>query len=438
MIRILTLFVGLVTGVQSVDLAVSDRVDRVELRIGGEVVASRTAPPWRLRVDFGRSPSPEELVAVAFDDAGHELGRDSSWINVPTARAEVTILPERDEHGRVTAARIEWASPEFERPRRLRARVDDQRVRVDDERRVDLSAFDPGRPHVLEVEVRFTRDVEARSELVFGGEFGGSHDSGLTAAPVVSLDDAGLPGVEQLQGWFAGPDGRPLRVAAVELPPATLVIVPHPGVRERLEDLRRELDQREREHRRGRAPAASDLPGADALFVLLPEPVVMSGDGHVPSLLFPVNEAPLAGDEGLLAAALAPDRSSMIVSDLRLANAVAAAGMRAARGNDRRAVLLLLGPEQPDASTLTAAAARRFLRDLRVPLVVWDLSGERPPQPGWGAADEVDDVDGLDDAARALRYLMHQQRIVWLNGRHLPQDVVLTAAARDVILARAK
>lgn len=439
MIRILTLFVGLVTGVQSVDLAVADRVARVELQVGGQVVVSRTAPPWSARVDFGRAPSPAELVAVAFDGQNREIGRDARWLNVPTARAEVTILPERAADGRVIAARIDWASPEFERPKRVRAMVDDERVRVGDDLRLDLSQFEPGRPHVLEVEVRFTKEVEARSELVFGGEFSGSHESGLTAVPVVVLGQDDPPAVEALQGWFVDATGEPLRVAAVEQPDATVVIVPHPGVRERLEDLRRELTERAKEHRRRRRRAAvSDLIGTADLYVLLPEPVVMTGHGHLPSLLFPVNEAPMAGAEGLLAAALTPDRSNMIVSDLRLANAVAAAGMQAARDNDRRAVLLLLGPEQPDASTLSPAAVRSFLRQLRVPLVVWDLSGDRPAEPGWGAADVVADADQLGAAAAALRYLMAQQWIVWLNGRHLPQDITLSAAARDLILARAR
>lgn len=436
MVTILTLFVGLVTGVQTVDLEVGERVARVELRLDGRAVAVRTRPPWRMRVDFGREPSPGELVAVAFAADGAELGRDRAPVNLPTARAEVALLPERDSDGRVVAARVVWESPEFDRPRRMRAWVDGKRARVDDDRRVDLSAYPPGRTHVVDVEVVFSREVEVRTELVFGNRFSGSHDSGLTAAPLILLDGDSPPPATEMAGWLRHGDER-LRVAAVEQPDATVVVVPHPSVRMVLEEIERELRDR-RTRRRLRASGPLDDLGDALLYVLLPEPVVVSGVvGRRPSLLFPVNEEPMRGDDGLLEAALAPDRDSMIVSDFRLANAVAAAAMRAARDNHRRAVLLLLGPAAQDHSIVGVEATRRFLRELRVPLVVWDLSGDRAVQPGWGPADVVTDAASYVDAMRALRHLLERQWIVWLSGRILPQEVELSDAAEGVIPAMA-
>jgi len=436
MIRILTLFVGLVTGVQTVDLAVDGAVARVELRLGDRVVAVRTGPPWTARVDFGHEPSPGELVAVAFASDGREVGRDRAPVNLPTARAEVALLSERDADGRVVAAKVLWESPEFTNPRRIRAWVDGERVPIGDDQRIDLSAFEPGRPHVVDVEVVFGREVEVRTELVFGERFAGSHDSGLTAAPLIVIGGDSPPSTTELTGWLRH-RGEPLRVAAVEQPEATVMVVPHPSVRTRLEEIDRELGDR-RTRRRLRASGPVDDLGDALLYVLLPEPVVVSGvAGRRPSLLFPVNEEPMRGDDGLLEAALAPDRDTMIVSDLRLANAVATAGMRAARDNHRRAVLLLLGPTAQDHSAIAVAATRRFLRELRVPLVVWDLSGERIVQPGWGPADVVTDARSYVDALRALRHLLERQWIVWVTGRLLPQEIELSDAAEGVIPAMA-
>ena len=42
-----------------------------------------------------------------------------------------------------------------------------------------------------------------------------------------------------------------------------------------------------------------------------------------------------------------------------------------------------------------------------------------------------------DQAVSRLREALDSQRIVWLNGRHLPQTVALTPAAKGVEIAGA-
>ncbi len=118
-----------------------------------------------------------------------------------------------------------------------------------------------------------------------------------------------------------------------------------------------------------------------------------------------------------------------------LPDAVAMAGLHAAEGNRRRAVLLILGGEREDVQRLDPDAVRAFLRDLRVPLVVWDLSGPGSSAPeGWRPDRVIEDLDDFDRACRRLRYMLEEQRIVWVGGRHLPQSIALSPKARGISL----
>jgi hypothetical protein len=122
---------------------------------------------------------------------------------------------------------------------------------------------------------------------------------------------------------------------------------------------------------------------------------------------------------------------------IRIADAVAVAALEAMTENRRRAVMLLLsGNETQDDSRYDADRVRRFLAAVRVPLHVWTLSR---PAPGslaaaWGPAAEVQSTADLARAVAALRADLDSQRIVMVDGRHLPQSISLGPAARDVEL----
>ena len=89
MIEILTLFLGLVTGPQTAELAVGDRAAEVEVLLDGQPVATLDGPPWRLQVDLGEALLPHELLAVARDESGAELARARRWINIDMVRVEI-------------------------------------------------------------------------------------------------------------------------------------------------------------------------------------------------------------------------------------------------------------------------------------------------------------------------------------------------------------
>ena len=123
----------------------------------------------------------------------------------------------------------------------------------------------------------------------------------------------------------------------------------------------------------------------------------------------------------------------------RLADAVAVAALSAVARNRARAVVLVLGGSQ-DGSRLSPAGARGYLSALGVPLFVW-TAGPRGAGAGreWTGASEVSDVTTaklFDGAAERLVTHVARQRIVWLEGVHLPQDVGLSASASGVTLVR--
>jgi hypothetical protein len=253
----------------------------------------------------------------------------------------------------------------------------------------------------------------------------------------ISLDEIEeVPAAAELDGWFVA-GGKPLRVTAVEVDRGRLVIVRDPTTQDLLVELLDERKRRaKRNRKRGRTRSLDEVGEQVEIRVMVPEPVAPQGR-HRRTLLFPYGEKEFDGQKGILKAAAAPRNERMLGEGLMLADAVAMAGIRAAQGNLRRAVLLLLGSEREDVSRFHPDDARRFLGDLHVPLFVWDLSGEDGTAPAdWRADREIRDFDELSRAARRIRYTLQEQRVVWLGGRLLPQSIELGPKAQGISLTK--
>jgi hypothetical protein len=102
-------------------------------------------------------------------------------------------------------------------------------------------------------------------------------------------------------------------------------------------------------------------------------------------------------------------------------------------------VLLLLSAQEKDQSRYDPALVRRFLATLRVPLFVWCV-GE--PEPGsaaaaWGKVEVLKFEADLKRAFEALRESLESQRILMVDGRHLPQSITLSPQATAVELVGA-
>ncbi len=446
-ITFLTLFIGLGSGSHPVELAVrvppGAPAPHVELLLDGAPAGRLTGPPWRTQVDFGPGLLPHELVARALDGEGRELARARQWWNLPRPPAEVEIALEPGPDDRPAAALLAWQSVIPGLPRIL-VTLDGQPLpagtaasRADARRlRVPLPAVDLATAHVLSVELRFAPAVSAYRDLVFGGG-GGEVSTELTAVLVKPRRDK-LPPARELQGQLLA-GGRPVRVVAVEDEPAQLVLVRDVGSK----DTRRRLGVHGRPPRDSSNRTAGDpdylrreltLEREDRMRMLWPT-ARRTGEAGLAFDLFDSSQELTARDGGLhwvltrLSRQDAPEREGQ---GGRFTDAVAVAGLQALAGNGPRAVLLVLGSDQPDPSRFTPRQVREYLAGIRVPLFVWSL---KPPTPAlaeaWGRVTDVSSSAGLRAAVVDIRRELAEQRVVWVEGLHLPQSI---AAAPDGVL----
>ncbi|HKH44592.1 MAG TPA: hypothetical protein VKM72_08005 [Thermoanaerobaculia bacterium] len=446
----LTLFLGLTLGPQPIELTVTGPVAAVELLLDGAPAGRMAGPPWKGEIDVGPSLVPHELVARGLDDQGAEIARTRQWLNLPRPPAEVDILLENGASGRPVAARLTWQSLTGESPSATRVTFDDKPLAVNPEERIQLPAWDPATSHVLTAELRFSGALTARRDVVFGGRWGEEVSTELTAVAVRLRPGKTLPPPERMEGWFRVA-GRPIAAAAVEEGPAELLVIRDLGARKELErmvsagSLSRPTSFQSQAPR-GAATTSSGyrrseltLEEGDAVRLVWPVEMESTRGAALPAELFDVSRAFEARDGGLLwFLALSLPRSDL-PSQQRLADAAAVAGLQALYANRRRAVLLVLSEQPLDASRSNPALVRAYLDAIRVPLVVWALGNPAAPAvSAWGGgAKKVHPIGRMRKAFAELKNGLTSQRIVWVEGRHLPQSIELSAEAAAVVeLAR--
>lgn len=415
-IAFLTLFLGLTSGVQPFELSMSGPAASLEILLDGAVVQRLGGPPWKGKIDLGSELLPHELVARALDGSGREIARARQWINLPRPPAEVEIALEGRQ------VRLSWERLTHDPPVHTSLTLDGKDLPLDRDHRATLPACDPELPHVLTAELRFPSNVVARKDLIFGGEAGEAHTE-LTAVPVDLLRGSRLPPAASLQGWFVKDDGTPLRVAAVEEGPGELYLVRVPdaeAVKARLGiTLRR----------------ASPLPldKDDLLRIVSPRPNSYQGDAGITEL-FDLSPH-FRGRDGLRPYLVAGGFQKE-GSALRYGDAVAVAGLQAMAGAHRRAVVLVLDGSR-DESLWSPAAVRRYLSVVRVPLFVWSVSEDAARRKDWGQTEVLYDSQILERAFRKVQAELARQRIVWIEGRHLPQSIRLSPQARGIAITAA-
>jgi hypothetical protein len=435
-----TLLLGLIVGPQPVELLVGESVVSVELILDGRSVATLEAGDWSATCDFGQRLEPHELVAVAYDSEGKEVGRDRQWINMPRRPAEASIALEAGQNGTGLVAHLTWESIVDAEPERVTATFDGRPLQVVNRRRIELPPFDPDQLHHLRVELDFSGNVSSVVEATFAGTYVDRVNTELTAVPVALGKRPDLAG---LSDRFTK-NAYPLTLVAIERGPAEVVVV-------RDEAARRDLDRRlrnaeEKLWRRahggsvpGRGLARTKLPLAQDLNVRFLWPVSERQERSDYDLaVFPPSKTFTSDDGGLLRLLTHVRQPFSAVQEDRFADAVAAAALLASERNRRRAVLLIIGSDSAfsDTSQFDVPSVSRFLDLLGVPLVVWTTANRSRFPPSWGRPVEISSLKKLERAAAALFSMLEQQRIVWLEGAHLPQDVALDASELDLHLVR--
>ncbi|MFY9823549.1 MAG: hypothetical protein WAM82_19360 [Thermoanaerobaculia bacterium] len=430
MIAFVTLLLGLISGVYPIEVTVGGSVAAVEYRLDGMPVARRDGPPWIAQVDLGSELRPRALTVLAFDAGGREIARATQWLNLPRPPAEVEVVLERNAGGAPTAAQLTWQSVDGVKPAILGLTLDSGPLKVDDNGRAPLPAVDLRALHVLTAELWFPPGLLARKDVAFGGEYGSEVSTELTAVPVRLRTGAALPAPEGLHEWFTVA-GQPVSAVAVEDGPGKVIVVRVPSPREVLDELVTPV-------RRPTLPTLRprmQLGEEDRIrFLSLSSSPFKSS--KIPSELFDMSGELTPADGGVFWLL----SNSRLLKEahgpaLRIADAVAVAGLQAAADNRRRAVVLVLSGNVRDSSRYSPETVKRYLESVHVPLFIWYLYGSPTPSArGWGGGEDVSTLEKLEKAVDRLRTGLDSQRIVWLEGRHLPQSIALTPAARGVEL----
>jgi hypothetical protein len=410
MIVFLSLYLGLVSGKQPLALQADAGVASIRILLDGVTVATLTAPPWRAEVDFGPALLPHEIVAVALNAKGDELARASQFVNVPRANAEIDVVLTRDAAGVPTRAKLVGRHLAQQPPRSAAFKLDDAPLAVHAGFEATLPAVDMTRPHVLAAEMRFDDDTVARREVAFGGQFAESAETQLTP---VAVGQAGAC--------------APLHVRSVDDASALVIVVRDPDPREINNRLRRGagastapppvmLDAGLDVYRTPRQATTrvdsetKTAPLGDEATSQLLSPVANPGAarGDV-TTLFPMSPLFRAGMYFVLTR---PHMSAAADAPRRWADAVAVAGVRAATGGRRRAVVLVLG-SGADKSEHQAADVRKYLAAIGVPLFVWSTEARRSD---WGTVEDISSAGKLGDATERLRHALDTQRIAWIEA----------------------
>jgi hypothetical protein len=429
-VAFVTLFLGLDAGAQTVELLVAPPATRVELLLDGQQVAELSAPPWRTKIDLGNTLLPHRLEAVAYNAKGRRLERIGQTINMPRPEAELAIVLERDVAGVPRSARLTWESVQLLEPSQVSMVLDGQELTLDDTHSAPLPELDLHHAHVLRGEVAFGSRMAAVRELAFGGEYVDSSQTELTAVTVVLPEKRGRFERGAVEGKLVA-GGRPAQVVAIDETPYTYAFV---FAEQGWQLWRQMIDGRV-----NASLAAGFRPsGKDSVLVVDPVPnIVASASGEV-ARVFPINVDSKCSRNSILNAIERIGRREADRTRQDLAAAVAGAGLASYGLRQRRAAIFVASEEELVASASVAPLVRAYLATLGVPLHVW-VPGKKPvevePSP-WGEIMWFSRPGHVFKALRDVRAKLERQRIVWIEGTHLPQEVTITGAPATFRLAR--
>lgn len=431
---------GLVVGVQPVALQVSSPVAAVTVLLDQEEVATLTAPPWELPVDFGARPMPRRLSAVGRNAAGEVVAATERLINVPRPDAQASLILQRGDSGRPSSVSLVWDSfaHPTDRPVEIAVELDGTRLQVDDPARILLPDLDLGESHLLTARVDLPGKRSLVTGLVFGGGLLESTAVRLTSIPV-EADRAAAADLLQEARSRVRVAANAAEVVAIDDGPAHALVVVDvhiaTALRARREILRRDLasavvDQAEvvvdpTRSRRWQALLATD-DSRPSYSIVLPRPRrVMAHENeqrnlYAPEWTFEFEPSSLDTVLGLVDVSAGARRGRQ-----ELGNAVAATALLATATGRPRAVVLVLASDGCETGAISARDARAFLGDLHVPFEVWSV---RPSEKdcGWGPARDVSKPASLTAAMSDLRDRLAQQRIAWVAGDALPQSITVS------------
>ncbi len=400
----LTLFLGLTLGRQPVSVDVTGAVARVEITLDGKPAAMLSQAPWKANVDFGTRLVPRRLVARALDASGAELARVEQRINVPHATTEAGLVLESN------GARLIWQSLDSEKPKDVQWMLDGATLSAKS-LRATLPQLDADKPHLLRAVATSASGQVVDAEIVFGGGLTGTTASTLTPVPLrVEANGDAKKSIRV--------NGAPASVVAVERLPADIIFVRNPS----LVDFAFRVDSDRTRRRSGfdTFMGNTTVPVERRQGTRFLWPSASRARGTSAADLFPSSRTFMIADAAGMRSVLA-NVSAPLSEPFRYADAVAVAALQAAASRRPRAVVLIIGTDHRDMSQLSPRQAKEYLDSIGVPLFVWTISETTPPE--WGEARRIDGSDRLRDAAADLLEEVQRQRIAWIAGDYMLDEI---------------
>lgn len=388
---LVTRILGIVTGARAIEAQVEPGVHSVEIVVDGRRAEELRGAPWQAKIDFGAELAPHELTAIARNEYGNEVGRDTQFINLARPHAELDIMFSRRADGKLLA-NVKWQHIGAAQPVTMWAKLDGKMLTRRLLKAIPLPESDSAAMRVLEVEMLFNDGSKARREVVFGGVYSEKLPAELTATVVRQRDE----GRTDLARCFTS-NGAWVEASAVDTDEADVVFVRATNPSLALSTLLPLVSRKEK-----LPESAFILPNTWLRFVW--PAASRSGDATLFSTS-PAYEG-IRGVRWLLTRSSGPPSASH-----RMVDAVTVAGTEALRGGRRRAVVVVLGNEQ-EGSSMSPDVVKRYLARIGVPLYVWSLTGGT--HPVWGEVEDISTSARLRDAVARLRRDLEAQRIAWL------------------------
>jgi hypothetical protein len=408
----LTLFLGLISGPQRIDLQPGPAVKSIHILLDGKQVAALQQAPWTATVDFGPSIAPGDLVAIGYDARGDEVARTSQTVNLPRPFADFVIAVKNDAKGAPVSAELRWEHLQGAKPVKSSLKVDGKVVPLDADLRARLPRLDVDQPHVLSASMQFEDGFVPRRELVIGGGVGDTADALLT--PVAVRQSGETPPANPSSCFTSG--GSPVRVSALEKGRAIVIAVVDPDPRDAQKVLNLRLNPA-----MTLGPGVVDvrslfsLPSGIWLQLLWPIAERYKTTSNASAVMFPPSTYAQATDGGFMWLLTRAYTGRFDKDSPRMfADAAGVAGLDSITGGNRRAVVVVLD-HQNDSSSHDPASIRAYLSSIGVPLYVWSVTGPRPElQAAWGEIEDISSPAKLKIATDRLRTDLETQRVAWL------------------------
>jgi len=385
-LQILTFPVGLITGEHRIEVDLGVMEQPADLYFDGKRICTATpSKPW-CAVDFGPTPHVHLLELIRRGPDGAVAESHQRWVNRPGQEAELAIvLADTAENG-VCSGHLVWLHPEKLDPTWIEVTVDGRALELVDER---ASFRFPCRSQeatqIIAASAIFPDG--RRAEAVTSGFLYGEESRVAMTAVALSLGDTN----NERKQIVSDPSILGEDAVLAERAGSQVVFVVDPKAN--LQAIQNSLS--------GGFPSRSwqsvhlAMMDITKLYFVLPDGRLRRIEGRVWSM-FRAAEIPPEGRR-------------------RIADAVAASGLVAASGPRKRAIVLILGPEElPDESLFTPAEAQAYLSEVGVPLFV--LRTGKARDDGWPQGTKV---VAMFDVGKALRNIAKQvlsQDVFWFPG----------------------